>query len=80
MMGVFYSVLDGRDEYDIPCDWARLDCDGCMGPCTYCDGDGFGIVGTDWDCEDGINGPYDGETEECPNCHGTGRAKDMAFW
>jgi hypothetical protein len=27
--------------------------------CSYCDGDGWGIVGTDWDTDDAINGPYD---------------------
>ena len=48
--------------------------------CWYCDGEGFGIVGVDWDCDDGVNGPYDGETETCPCCHGTGRADDCTFW
>jgi len=44
--------------------------------CHYCDGDGWGIVGLDWDCEDGVNGPYNGETERCPNCHGSGLSND----
>ncbi len=48
--------------------------------CHYCDGEGFGIVGTDWDCSDGVNGPYDGEVERCPCCGGSGMAKDCAFW
>lgn len=48
--------------------------------CHYCGGDGWGIVGLDWDCEDGVNGPYNGEIGECPNCHGSGKAKDMTFW
>lgn len=48
--------------------------------CHYCDGQGWGIVGTDWDCEDAINGPYDGETERCPCCGGSGRAEDVQFW
>ncbi len=49
-------------------------------PCTYCHGEGWGIVGVDWDSDDYINGPYDGEIERCPNCHGSGLAKDMTFW
>ncbi len=49
-------------------------------PCTYCDGEGWGIIGVDWDCDDPINGPYDNEIESCPNCHGSGLAKDMTFW
>ncbi len=49
-------------------------------PCTYCGGDGYGIIGVDWDCDDPVNGPYDGEIERCPNCRGSGLAKDMTFW
>ena len=41
--------------------------------CETCGGDGWGIVGTDWDCDDGINGPYDGEVAKCPDCHGSGK-------
>lgn len=48
--------------------------------CHTCDGDGWGIVGADWDSDDPINGPYDGEIEKCPNCHGTGLEKDCWFW
>lgn len=36
--------------------------------CWYCGGEGWGIVGTDWDTDDAINGPYDGEVEKCPCC------------
>lgn len=57
-------------------DWPDEDDDSC----SYCGGDGWGIVGTDWGCEDGVNGPYNGEIEQCPNCHGSGKAKDMTFW
>lgn len=49
-------------------------------PCHTCRGDGYGIVGTDWDCTDGINGPYPGETEKCWNCHGSGLEKDCWIW
>lgn len=48
--------------------------------CWRCDGEGCGIVGTDWDCEDGVNGPYDGEVQECRCCGGTGDAKDCTYW
>lgn len=48
--------------------------------CSYCGGQGWGIVGVDWDTDDVINGPYDGDIEDCPNCHGSGKAEDMTFW
>src|SRR5262245_28544980 len=31
----------------------------------YSGGDGCGIVGLDWDSDELINGPYDGDTERC---------------
>jgi hypothetical protein len=48
--------------------------------CHFCDGDGWGIIGTNWDCEDPINGPYDGEIEQCPCCGGSGLEDDATFW
>jgi len=48
--------------------------------CPHCNGDGCGIVGLDWECEDPINGPYDGEIERCPFCHGSGKAEDVSIW
>jgi hypothetical protein len=54
--------------------------DDALGRCHFCDGDGWGIVGVNWDCEDPINGPYDGETEPCPCCGGTGLEDDAIFW
>jgi hypothetical protein len=48
--------------------------------CWYCGGEGWGIIGTDWDADDPINGPYDGAVEKCPCCKGSGRAKDCTFW
>ena len=48
--------------------------------CHTCGGDGWGVTGTDWDCDDPINGPYDGEIEKCPNCRGSGLAKDCRYW
>jgi len=49
-------------------------------PCHYCGGDGWGIVGLDWDSDDPINGPYNGDTETCPCCHGSGKEADATFW
>jgi hypothetical protein len=48
--------------------------------CWQCGGQGWGIVGTDWDSDDPINGPYPGEAEQCPCCHGSGMAKDCTYW
>lgn len=48
--------------------------------CWQCNGNGWGIVGLDWDCDDPINGPYDGEIEKCPCCRGSGRAEDCWYW
>lgn len=47
--------------------------------CHFCGGDGWGIVGTDWDNDDPINQPY-GVVQECPCCHGSGKADDCTFW
>ena len=51
-----------------------------MNDCHYCDGDGWGIVGVDWDSKDPLWGPRDGDIEECPCCHGSGKAEDCTFW
>ncbi|MGH2352514.1 MAG: hypothetical protein ACRDI2_23800 [Chloroflexota bacterium] len=48
--------------------------------CMTCHGQGWGIVGVDWDSDDPINGPYDGEAETCWNCHGSGLAKEQWLW
>lgn len=48
--------------------------------CPHCKGDGWGIVGLDWECDDPINGPYDDEIEHCPFCHGSGKAEDVWIW
>jgi len=65
------------------CDYQENACyddDEPIALCHYCNGDGCGIVGLDWDCDDGVNGPYEAETERCPCCHGSGKAKDCTFW
>ena len=48
--------------------------------CHQCDGDGWGIVGVDWDPDDYINGPYVGEIERCTCCGGSGKAEDCTYW
>jgi hypothetical protein len=48
--------------------------------CHYCWGEGWGIVGVNWDCDDPINGPYYGELEPCPCCGGSGLVEDATFW
>ena len=81
-----YGIPDGADycrtcdEDDGRCGCQQAGCPECDRWCHYCGGDGWGIVGTDWDTDDAINGPYAGEIEECPCCHGSGLAKDCTFW
>ncbi len=61
----------------------RRDAEDEEGPeraCWYCGGVGRGIVGVDWDTDDAINGPWDGEVQTCPNCSGSGLAEDCWFW
>ena len=67
-------------SFDDSCGCGQDDCPECNRWCHYCGGDGWGIVGTDWDSDDPINGPYDGAIERCPCCHGSGLAKDCVFW
>ena len=49
-------------------------------PCPHCHGEGWGIIGVDWECDDPINGPYDGDIEKCPFCNGSGREEDVWIW
>lgn len=67
-----------QPEYADDPDWDDDDYD--QRECSHCGGEGWGIVGVDWDSDDAINGPYDGDTETCPNCGGSGDADDMTFW
>ncbi len=48
--------------------------------CWVCHGEAYGIVGTDFDSDDPINGPYPGEITKCPCCHGSGKAEDETYW
>jgi len=49
-------------------------------PCWQCQGEGYGIVGMDWDSDDPINGPYNGDIQQCPCCNGSGLADDCTYW
>lgn len=82
-----YERIDEQDAYyDMGleseyCDRSPdCDCPRCSRNCWHCGGEGAGIVGSDWDSDDPINGPYDGDVEDCPCCGGSGRAKDCTFW
>jgi DnaJ-class molecular chaperone len=68
------------DEYDDRCIGDGSIDDPHRKTCHYCDGDGWGLVGVDWDSDDPINGPYDGQSQRCPCCHGSGKAEDETFW
>ena len=48
--------------------------------CWQCGGDGWGIVGVDWDGDPEEYGADDGEVVKCPCCHGSGKAKDCWYW
>ena len=70
---------DIEDEED-PCGCGEDECPLCNNSCWQCGGEGWGMVGEDWASDDPINGPYDGEIERCPNCRGSGLAKDCWYW
>ena len=63
--------VDYHDDYDDAADG---------GPCQTCGGDGFE------ECEDtdSAEGCWiadcDGEIHTCPNCNGSGLAKDQWYW
>lgn len=75
----YWDDWDDIDDLEFGDD-EDFDPDGPGSRCHYCHGEGYGIVGLDWDCADGINGPYNGEIEKCPCCHGSGKAEDCTFW
>ena len=74
------NIAHMDDDYDEEQEGEWFDGDPDDQRCHYCDGEGWGIVGCDWDTDDAINGPYDGEIQRCPCCHGSGDAKDCCFW
>jgi hypothetical protein len=48
--------------------------------CWRCHGQGWGIVGCDWDSDDPDDESSDGEIEECDCCGGSGLAEDCEYW
>ena len=76
------NTIGGTVTLDEHPDQAQDDCDydGEDQLCHQCGGDGWGIVGVDWDSDDPINGPYVGEIEPCPCCGGSGKAEDCTYW
>lgn len=78
-MSARISQPEYDDDYN-DCACGDPDCPECGRDCSYCGGEGYGVVGADWDTDDAINGPYDGDIERCPNCGGSGDADDMTFW
>ena len=60
-------------DYDDDLDWDE------ESDCRTCGGDGWGVVGDDWDAAD----PFwdiPRTIQRCPNCRGSGLAKDQQFW
>lgn len=79
------ELRDDTDRFDKAAEIAEeIDYDDLYDPvdelCPTCGGDGWDIVGVDWDSDDYINGPYDGQITRCPNCKGSGLAKDCWYW
>lgn len=59
--------------------WMRM-WDRYVTHCQTCGGDGFEFC-EDTDSAEGCwVGDCDGEVHTCPNCRGSGRAKDQWFW
>ena len=71
------SDEEREDEPDCMC--GGDECPQCNRWCWTCGGDGWGIRGESWSNNDPVNDP-DGEVERCPNCHGSGLAKDCWYW
>jgi hypothetical protein len=71
--------VDEREEED-RCGCQQEGCPLCDTSCWTCGGEGWGIVGVNWDSDDYINGPYDGDIQQCPNCRGSGQLKDCWYF
>ncbi len=73
--------MDDLDECDEPdCMCGDDDCPECGGHCTECHGEGWGILGDDFSNVDPLWDGPDGQIIRCPNCRGSGLAKDMCYW
>jgi len=72
------QVID--NDFDYECGCMQDECAVCNTGCTECGGEGWGVLGSDFSNDDPLwNGP-DGQVIRCPNCHGSGLAKDMTYW
>jgi hypothetical protein len=60
-------------------EYGQVECMDCWA-CPTCHGEQWGIIGVDWEMDDPINGPYDGDVEKCPNCGGSGKWKDATYF
>ena len=70
--------FDPADDDD-RCGCHQDDCPECDRWCHTCGGEGWGFRGESWANDDPVNDP-DGECERCPNCRGSGLAKDCWYW
>lgn len=70
---------DPADIEELECGCGQDGCPVCDTSCWYCGGEGWKLVGYDED-EDWERGWMMGDTIKCPNCHGSGKAKDCTFW
>lgn len=71
------------DDYDCDgpeCGCNMDDCPVCGVWCLECHGDGWGILGDDFSNTDPLWDGPDGQLVRCPNCHGSGKRKDMTYW
>lgn len=73
-------MVDEFEDYYPECCCGDEDCPQCGKLCTECHGDGCGILGDDFSNTDPLWDGPDGTIIKCPNCHGSGLAKDMTYW
>jgi len=71
--------LCGVCGWQVDCDFDEEDYGDEEKWCHYCGGEGWGIEGHDWDCDDPL-WISPGTVRQCPCCHGSGLARDCTFW
>lgn len=73
--------MSDDDPFDEPeCMCGDDECPQCGRSCTECRGEGSGMLGVDFSNNDPLWDGPDGTVITCPNCHGSGLAKDMTYW
>lgn len=70
---------DDYDPYYEECDCGDDDCPECGRACHTCHGECVVIIGEDVPARD-IDLGSEGETRPCPNCNGSGMARDCSYW